>query len=148
MAELSNRTSTYDPAQTDVIIGGVTITGFAEGTGIEVERDEDSFTKQTGSNGEVTRIPRNNRGGKIIMTLLQGSESNLVLSSFHNIDENTGAGAVSVIVKDNTGGSIHSATTAWVLKPAKATYSTAHEARVWTIDCAQLIQSIAGNTTL
>ena len=145
---LSNRTSNYDPAQTDVIVGGVTITGFAEGTGIEIERDEDSYTKQTGSNGEVTRIMRNNRGAKITLTLLQGSESNLTLSNFNNVDENTGAGAVPVIVKDNTGGSVHEATTAWVQKPAKSTYSTAHESRVWILDCAQLIQSIAGNTAL
>jgi structural protein KPP10_ORF10 len=144
---LSNRTSSYDPAQTDVIIGGQTITGFAEGTGIEIERDEDSFTKVTGSNGEVTRILRNNRGAKVILTLLQGSESNLVLSNFLNIDENTGAGAVPAIVKDNTGGSVQSATTAWVLKPAKVNYGTAHESRVWTIDCAQLVSSISGNTT-
>jgi len=148
MANLSVRTSNYDPAQTDVIVGGITITGFAEGTGIEVERDEDGYTKQTGSNGEVTRVMRNNKGGKVTFTLLQGSESNLVLSNFANIDENTGAGAVPVMVKDGTGGSFHSATTAWVQKPAKATYATAHESRVWILDCAQLIQSIAGNTTL
>jgi len=145
---LNNRTSNYDPAQTDVIVGGVTISGFAEGTGIEVERDEDTYTKQTGSNSEVTRIMRNNRGAKITLTLLQGSESNLVLSNFNNIDENTGAGAVPVIVKDNTGGSVHEATTAWVQKPAKSTYGTAHESRVWILDCAQLIQTIAGNTAI
>ncbi len=104
MATLSNRTSSYNPADTDVTIGGVTITGFAEGTGIEIERDEDSFTKQTGSNGEVTRILRNNRGAKVILTLLQGSESNLVLSNFLNIDENSGAGSVPLMIKDNNGG--------------------------------------------
>lgn len=148
MAELSNRTSGYNPAEVNVIVGGLTISGFAEGTGIEVERDEDTFTKQTGSNGEVTRVMRNNRGGKMIFTLLQGSESNLVLSNFHNVDENTGTGVVPVIVKDNSGVSVHESTTAWVLKPAKAGYNTAHEARVWTLDCAQLIGSIGGNTTL
>ena len=145
---LSNRATSFNPAETDVIVGGITITGFQEGTGIEIERDEDTFSKVTGSNGEVSRIMRNNRGAKIVLTLLQGSESNLSLSNFHNIDENTGAGSVPVIVKDNSGGSVHEATSAWVLKPAKANYGTAHEARVWTIDCAQLIQSIAGNTVL
>jgi len=148
MADLSNRTSSYNPADTDVIMGGQTITGFAEGTGIEIERDEDAFTKQTGSNGEVTRILRNNRGAKVIFTLLQGSESNLILSNYLNVDENTGAGSAPLMVKDNNGGSIHEATTAWVMKFAKVNYGTAHEARVWTIDCAQLIQSIAGNTAI
>ena len=148
MADLSNRTSGYNTAEVNVIVGGVTITGFAEGTGIEIERDEDTFTKQTGSNGEVTRTMRNNRGGSMIFTLLQGSESNLVLSNLHNIDENTGAGAFPVIVKDNSGVSIHESTTAWVKKPAKVTYATAHESKVWTLDCAQLIGSVGGNTAI
>ena len=144
----SNRTSSFDPAQVDVIVGGATITGFASGTVIEVERDEDTFSKETGTNGEVTRILRNNRGAKIILTLLQGSEDNLVLSNFHQIDESTGAGVVPVIIKDNSGTTILEATSAWVLKPAKVSFGSAHESRVWTIDCAQLIPTIGGNTAV
>lgn len=145
---LSNRATSFNPAEVDVIVGGLTITGFADGTSIEIEQDEDSFSKTTGSNGEVSRNMINNRGGKMVFTLLQGSESNLVLSNFHNIDVNTGAGAVPAIIKDNSGDSLAEATTAWVLKPAKVEYGTEHSARVWTLDCAQLIQTIAGNTVL
>ena len=143
---VSSRASSFNPAEFDLIIAGQTITGFAEGTFVEFVRNEDTWTFITGANGEVARIKRNNLSTTITITLLQGSESNLVLSNLHNIDENTGTGAFPVLGKDNSGGSTYAASKAWVQKTADAPFSSAHEARVWVIQAAQMIHSTAGNT--
>jgi hypothetical protein len=148
----STRTSSFNPAEVDVQViaasGAKTMTGFGEGTFIEVTRDEDAFTKTTGANGEVTRTKRNNNGGKIVMTLLQGSQSNEDLSDLINIDENTGFGSFSIIVQDNSGGSVYTGSSAWILKHSDVTLSSGHEARVWTIDVAHLLMTTKGNTTI
>src|SRR5690554_4131808 len=35
---------TYDPQDVNVIVNGVVLTGFAEGTFVSIERDEESYT--------------------------------------------------------------------------------------------------------
>ena len=145
---VSTRTSAFNPAETSVVVAGNTLTGFAEGTFVEIARAEDTFTDVVGANGEVTRIKRNNLSATITITLLQGSESNLVLSNLHNIDENTGIGVFVVNITDNSGGSTYKGAKAWVQKTSDVTFSSAHESRAWTIKVAQLIMSTAGNTTL
>ena len=50
---------TYDPKAVAVLIGGVPIGGFADGTFISVERDNDTFQKVSGSDGIVSRAKSN-----------------------------------------------------------------------------------------
>jgi hypothetical protein len=51
---------TYDFRAGVLVVGGVPMTGFADGTAIRVEFDEEQFTKTTGADGLTTRSKTNN----------------------------------------------------------------------------------------
>ena len=78
---------TYDPKQVVISIGGVPISGYADGTFLLIDRDENAFTKVTGADGTSTRVKSNNRAGSMTLTLKQSSPSNDVLSGFATLDE-------------------------------------------------------------
>ena len=56
------------------------MSGFADGTFLTVDRDDDQWAKVTGADGTSTRIKSNNRSGNMTLTLKQSSPSNDVLS--------------------------------------------------------------------
>ena len=139
--------STYVPEDILVIVGGAIIDGYADGTFINVERDEDTFSKKTGANGRTTRTKSSNKSGSITLTLQQTSPSNDVLSAFHAIDEQTANGVIPVLIKDKRGTSLYSSPAAWVKKPAAASFAKESENREWTLDCADLEGFTGGNPT-
>ena len=65
----------YDPAEVNLVVGGVVITGIASGTWITVERAEDDFTEYVGAKGEVAIAETNNRSGDITVTVENTSPS-------------------------------------------------------------------------
>ena len=100
-------TYTYDPAKHFLIIGGVPITGFQDGSDIVLERDAEVFTKQVDIDGQsVTFNKTNNRMATLTFTLSDGNSNNDFLSGI-NIDFETGSGGVvPVMVKDGNGRSV------------------------------------------
>jgi hypothetical protein len=137
-------TKTYDPSKVLFTLGGVLITGYADGTFLKVSRDEDSFTKQVGSGGEVARSANKNKSGSIALTLMQSSPSNDYLSGLVTVDELAGTGVVTAQVKDANGTSLHLAPEAWVKKPTDSEYAKETGSREWLIDCAQLVPFAGG----
>lgn len=136
---------TYNPKQVILTIGGIPISGYAEGTFINVERDEDSFSKYVGSDGEVSRARTNNNSGTLTLTLAQTSNSNLILSGILQEDELRGDGIVPVIIKDASGQSVAFAAEGWIKKPASNEYSNEVGSREWTIDLAKVSIFTGGN---
>lgn len=137
-------TVTYDPTQIVVIFGGP-ITGYAEGTFVKVTRDEDTFKKYVGADGEVTRARTRNKGGSIELTLTQSSPSNDVLSAIAMLGEETNADIQPCTVKDLNGATLEFAAQAWVKKPADTEYGKDVQTRTWVIDCAKLDRVIGGD---
>lgn len=109
---------TYDPGLVAVILAGQQITGFADGTFIKVERLTDTFSSMAGADGQVARVRSRDKRGKVTITLLQTSPSNIVLAELVQLDEATGAGSSPFMVKDLTGTTQASAPNAWVTRPA------------------------------
>jgi len=136
---------TYDPKSVSIIVGGNIMTGLADGTFLTVERDEDAFALNIGSDGEGVRSKSNNFSGTFTLTIQQGSPSNDVLSAFAQADELSGSGVVSVLVKDNNGNSLHVAETAWVQKAADAEYARESGDREWVIRTDKLTTFVGGN---
>lgn len=136
---------TYDPAQVIITVNGIIISGYADGTFVTVERDSDSWSKQIGADGDGTRSKSNDKSGKITISLMQSAESNEVLSALALLDEQTGGGAVPVLIKDNSGTSLHVAETAWIVKPATAEYGKEAGPREWVFDTDILISNIGKN---
>jgi len=138
----------YSPDQLTVTFGGLKIGGFAEGTFIQVARNEDSYETVVGSQGDVTRVKKLNRSGTIIVTLQQSSPSNDLLSAELAADEAEGAvnaGLGEAMVKDANGTTVINSDNSWVQKYADVTFSNGLEGREWTIACADLQMVVGGS---
>jgi len=138
-------TKTYNFKQVATIFNGHEISGFAEGTGIVVTRDEDAFTLTVGSSGEPVRSKSNNKSGTMTITLLQSSDSNAILSGLAELDELSGGGQGPFLVKDNSGGSLAVAESAWVQKKPAAEYAAESGNREWVFRTGNLSHFIGGN---
>lgn len=136
---------TYSPDKVSVVVGDRPITGFAEGDAISAVRDNDTFTDVSGMSGEVARTKSNDKRGTITLTLLQSSPDNEYLSNLAAADEETGTGVFNILIRDQDGTSLHEAETAWINKPADASYGKEQTDREWTIKCASLSTLIGGN---
>ena len=139
--------STYNPDEVAIVFAGIPITGFADGSFLSVEQNEDSFTMQAGTDGEACRSKTNNRGGRATFTLGQWSRANDLLSALHNLDISTpnGDGIGPLLIKDNSGTSIFSAEKAWIVKPPAAGFAREAESREWVIETDNLVQHHGGN---
>lgn len=135
----------YNAADVTIIVAGIPISGFSDGDVITVERDEDAFTKQVGTDGEVTRSKSNNKTGTATITLMQTSSANALLSALAALDELTGAGVGSFQMKDNSGYTVHSAQNSWVRKMPSSTWAREAGPREWVVDLDKLIAYEGGN---
>jgi hypothetical protein len=138
----------YDPSDIIVSIGsnvgsdnnvGSDITGFVDGTFVEIERAEDSFKKHVGATGDVTRTKLNDRSAKITLTLMAESTSNDDLAGMLLIDETDGSATFSIQIKDVAGNMYCHAENAWIMKAPKIERGGKDAAHtVWVIECASL----------
>lgn len=136
---------TYAPDSVVINFAGATLTGYAEGSFITIERETDAFNKVTGADGLTTRIKSSNRSGSITLSLAQSSDANAILSALQMADELTGDGIFPLLIKDVSGRSLFSAEQAWIRKSANAEFSSDFTGRQWVIDCAQISMLHGGN---
>ncbi len=141
-----------DPAQYPISIAGFLVTGFADGTFIEIARDEDTWKDYVGGDGEVCRVRNKNKMGTVTIRLQQSSASNDILSALQSVDDvggtvagiSVGSGAFQC--KDLLGRMVASSESAWVQKPADIRLGDEHEPREWKIRCSKLAMFVGGNT--
>ena len=137
--------NTYDPAEVALIVGGVPITGLADGTFLSISRDEQAYSKVTGADGTTSRAKSNNRAGTMTFTLKQTSPANDVLTGFMVADETSNNGVVPVLVKDRLGNSVAATSAAWVQQAPDQGFSKEIEEREWVLDCGTIDIFIGGN---
>ena len=97
---------TYDPKQVIITVGGVPMSGFSDGTFLEIDRNEPTWNMVVGADGLVTRGKTNNFSGTMTLTLKQSSPSNDVLSGFMAIEEASNGVVFPILVKALCGISI------------------------------------------
>lgn len=136
---------TYDPKQVSVIVGGKIMSGFADGTMVKVERNEQAFTLKVGVDGEGTRAKSNNRSGKITISLMNSSRSNDDLSALALADEVSNSGIAAALVRDASGRTLCAAATAWVQKFPDSEFAKEPNVRTWVIETDDLTVFIGGN---
>lgn len=136
---------TYDPKQVAMIVGGNIMDGFADGTFIVAERNEQAFNLKVGVDGEGTRAKSNNKSGKVTITLMQSSASNDKLSALAASDELSNTGAVPVMLKDNSGRTLITALTAWVQKYPNSEFGKEVTTRAWVFETDELDIFVGGN---
>jgi len=138
---------TYDPSQVSVIFGGQPITGFADGTFVQLERDEDAYALSIGIDGEGTRAKSNNKSGKATLTLQQSSPSNDYLTGIAKLDELRNAGVLPLLIKDNSGRTLAMAEKAYIVKLPASEFSREVSEREWIIQTDRLELFVGGNVS-
>lgn len=136
---------TFDPKQLSVILGSKIITGFADGTFLTLERNEQAFTRKTGVDGETVRVKSNDKSGKATFVLLQSAQSNDDLSNIALADEAANTGVLPLTIKDVSGRTLASALTTWVQKFPNAEFAKEGAMRSWVIETDELLLFIGGN---
>lgn len=137
---------TYDSKQIAIIVGGIAMSGFAEGSMVKVSRNEDSWKLQMGTDGTPTRSKSNNKSGTITIALMQTSASNAVLSGFAQLDESSlNAGIVTVIIKDLNGATLWTGPQSWVKKPPEGDFESNAKERTWVLEAGELYWLEGGN---
>lgn len=134
--------TTYDSKKVIVTFGGVPITGFADGTFIQIDANGDFFTKKIGADGEVVRSMSNDNTHTVQITLQQSSVSNDYLSTCHNADKLTGRGMLPLAIADLNGTTLHFWSQAWISSDPSWGYAKESTDRQWTL---QTGQEIGGN---
>lgn len=108
---------TYDPKKMIVIFGGIIISGYDEGTFINVETEGDGINAIIGCDQEIVRsIDPSSVLKTVTVTLLQSSSSNDKLSSIVDRDNQSGDGIMPLVIKDLTGTSFMISDQAWITK--------------------------------
>ncbi len=136
---------TYDPKAVQVIVGGVPISGYADGSFIRVGRRNVAWELVTGADGESARAKSNDKSGFIEIELMQTAASNQHLSNISLADELSNAGVVPIMVKDGSGYSLHVAEQSFIEKNPDAAYAKTNQTRVWRFLCENLQDFHGGN---
>lgn len=136
---------TYNPASVTIVVAGIPIEGFADGTFINVARRNPSWNLAIGSDGEGARARSNDNSGTITLTLMQSSASNDLLQQLFNLDENTGDGVGPFLLVDGSGRTLIDAESCWISTQAEAPFGREIENREWTIETDSLNFNLGGN---
>lgn len=147
---LPNLIGTYDPNQVEIIStldvisgdGPEPMSGFAEGTFINLSRNEDLFNSYVGTRGEVSRAINRNQTYTLTFTLQQTSEWNGKLFNLVGL-ETIGASPKDIAyssfiirIPDLVDIEI---TESWIMSMPDVTLSGEIEAYEWTFFCTNAV---------
>lgn len=127
--------ATYNPAGMSLSIAGLPPHGLDDGTFLSIRRRNPLFEAVEGADGEVARIQNPGAMGDIVLTLLQTSTFNAVLSALAESDRASGAGIVPFLLSE--GSTVIAAGETWVEELPEVTYSKSKESREWHLAVAK-----------
>jgi hypothetical protein len=134
-----------DPKKVIITFGGFPVSGFAEGTYIDLGYNVDAFEDETGCAGEGARLKTNDRTGLCTITLLQTAPSNDIFSLFHLLDREGGKGVQPFSMVDLLGRTAAFSPMGYIKKIASPKYSKSIEVREWRIFLRDLDLFCGGN---
>ena len=137
----------YDPANVLFNWKGIFIQGFASGSMLTAERNEDSFSQEVGATGDVVDVRSRNKSGKVTFRLLASASANDLLSAAIAADELLGDGTGPLLVRELNGTTILQAENARLMRPANVEYAQEHSPREWVLQCDQLLMNVGGLLT-
>ena len=141
---------TYNAAKVTVVFSGYPISGFADGTFVNITTINDVITTQVGADGEVARAINTDRRCTVTITLQQTSQSNDFLSTFFNVDILTCGGRTGpILIQDLCGTTLFMASEAWIVKPPDMEYGKEVLTRAWQLQTVgPSVYTIGGNLNL
>lgn len=140
--------NSYDPKKVIITFGGVPITGFTDGTFIQVDPNAETWTKSVGADGEVIRSRNNDNTHTVQITLQQSSVSNNYLSTVMTADKISGRGMLPLTITDMNGTTLHFWPQAWIQTDPSWGYSKENTERQWTIHTGQEAAQHYGGTVI
>lgn len=130
----------YDPKFVFLVYGGALITGYAPDTFIEIERNADLYSLKIGCDGEACRSKSNDKGTRVTITLMPGSQGNTILMGASQGDDASPVGLpLPLAVTDVSTASTFNALEAWVVKDPGYTFSKEAEPKKWVLEMPDLI---------
>lgn len=140
--------NTYDPKKVIITFGGVPITGFADGTFVQIDPNAEMWIKKVGADGEVIRSQSNDNTHTVQITLQQSSASNDYLSTCMNADKLTGMGMLPLSITDLNGTTLHFWPQAWIQTDPSYGFAKEVTDRQWTLHTGQEIGGNYGGNLL
>lgn len=138
--------NTYSPSDVLVTLAGMhTVTGFADGTFIEIRKEGRPFLKQRTMDGETARIYNEDQTFQVRLTLMQSSSSNNILSMLYNVDLATRMGKFPLIIKDTSGSTTFIGMTTWIEEIPEVKFASTLSTYTWTFGCSDAIITVGGN---
>lgn len=138
--------ATYIPESVTFLVAGfIPVTGFVDGTFIDVSKDLMPFTSVRTSDGMVARLYNNDQTYTITLTLHCMSESNNLLTKMWQVDEVTQRGKFPLLIKDNSGSDLLFSTSTWIEGLPTMTKSNGVEGRTWVFRSSQTVINFGGN---
>ena len=162
--------ATYSPSDVSVVYGLKHLTGFMEGSFINIKRETALFSHQRSMDGKVALSMQRFSTYTVTLTLAQTSDSNqflhslqkLMMKSLTKLDSTSPFSGLSslsgikttvsnvisklpFIIRDGSGNSVFFARDVWLDTEPDVVYSAGMEGRQWTIKCLNATNSIAGN---
>lgn len=136
----------YCPEEVNVLVAGfIPITGFVDGTFINITKDVMPFTSVRTPDGTVSRMYNNDQTYTIEISLYNGSQTNDVLTKLWQIDEITQVGKFPILVKDNSGTDLFFSTTTWIEQTPSMAKSSTVDTRTWVLRSSQAVINFGGN---
>lgn len=151
MASASEILSTYSPEDVYVVLANgefsYTLTGFMDGTFINITREVPASTLYVGGALSNARTVRANKASSVTFSIMQTSDDNDVLSQLLSNDEvaRDNTWLFSLTIKDGTGRSLWFSPQAFIGTEPDRTMSTGVETRDWMIQCVSLAGTAGGN---
>jgi hypothetical protein len=135
---MAGEVKSYNPSKVIIIVGGVPIKGYADGTFINITAQSDAVTSQAGADGEIARAVSADKRKRVTITLQHTSDSNAVLNGFANADSVSGAGIMfPLYMQDLLGSDKFVVAQAWVQKKPDREFGKDISNRTWVIDTGE-----------
>lgn len=129
----------YDPGQVVLIFGAIPITGFADGTMVTTQKDDEGVRAFVGSAGEAAFVESRKRSGKITFRLAETSNTNALLSAHYA----AGNFAVPTELASISTGAGHFAAASKLAREPDTEHSNEMPVKEWTIICPELVSGQA-----
>ena len=137
--------ATYSADKVTVVIGPHIVTGYADGTFINIEEMTDGVASVAGADGEVARAMSTDPRKTVTLTVLQTSSTNDVLTGLYAADQISKNATFPVAIKDLRGNSLFASSTAWIKKLSNIELGKEVGAREGTIETADGVMFVGGN---
>ena len=148
MPEVRENITTYDPAMVITTFGGTPLSGFADGTFIDIVPEGKAFTRKTGADGETVRSRGHKNCHDVTMTFQQSSASNDYLSQQNQIDRETNHNLLPLAITDLNGKTLCSWPEAWVEVPDSWGYAGEVTDRPWVFHTGKIGTDNRGSVDL